>query len=193
MSDGNTAIQVSPVTEDTMTNVRQVFQHALDAIVSASTLKGEVDELRKSVQDLQQQVDHYRHTIANYDDQVTRLRDERDAANARVYEAEDRLSTLTKTHNATLVELETLRSRNESQGRTLHEVMKERDEAQFKVLELQDNLKSVTEKLAKIEDFAKQLFPQSPPTPHVEPVATPPQAPAPAPVAEGPWWEQKVG
>ncbi len=215
MSDGNMAIQVSPVSEEDMSKARQVFEQALNSIVSLSQLSKDVEVLRQQVNDLTNTVNRYRSQIDTLDDALYRTRQERDEAVRRANsEQEMRLAAERSQHDAE-------QARDHLQGvtaqltDTVNRVSKERDDAQYKVMELEEKLAMANDRLNDIKSMAMDAFgltikeePKPEPTytpPAVEvaplqqgypPVVTEPSFPVEGtdtpnqePSKEKPWWE----
>lgn len=79
MSDGTTAIQVSPVpTESEMSTFRAMFERAAQAIVDASHLGQRVNELSDQVASLRNQVETATRNNEYLAEQLTQARHERD-------------------------------------------------------------------------------------------------------------------
>jgi hypothetical protein len=150
----NVSYATPQVEDQEMGRVREIFDRALNALVDASTLAKEVEQVKSDLEGLKAQVTHYRNTIANQDDQITRLRQDRDAARTAQYHAEDEARhQVTKLENLTR-ETESLSSANVRLNERITEVSKERDEAQFKLLELTEAHNELSKKL----DTIKSLF-----------------------------------
>jgi len=182
MSD--TQVVTYPHTEDQeMGKVREIFDRALNALVDASTLAKSVEQLKVDLEGLKAQVTHYRNTIANQDDQITRLRQDRDAARTAQYQAEDN-----QRHQATELEnakreLELLQGSNSRMNARLSDILKERDDAQYALLQLQDEHKAVHDKLDKIKSAIGMVDePKAP-----EPTPEPPKPVEPEPVPTIDW------
>ena len=187
MSD--TQVVTYPHTEDQeMGKVREIFDRALNALVDASTLAKSVEQLKVDLEGLKAQVTHYRNTIANQDDQITRLRQDRDAARTAQYQAEDN-----QRHQATELEnakreLELLQGSNSRMNARLSDILKERDDAQYALLQLQDEHKAVHDKLDKIKSAIGMVDePKAP-----EPTPEPPKPVEPEPVPTIGWPPMEV-
>jgi chromosome segregation ATPase len=204
MTDGNMAANVSPVsTEDAdMSKVREVFDRAINALVNASTLARQVDELATKLSTLQNQVEHYVRQNSWLEESLTRVRAERD-------ESIRKLNQITTEVDYERAKVETLGVAKSVADNTiaqltdeLERTRKERDEHHFNSLELQDKLQAFSVKMDEIKAFAKGLISEVAPTPSapIEPSADPMTEPKPdamqVPVREGitppkPWWEEQ--
>lgn len=172
--------------EPEMSKVREIFDRALNALVEASSLAKTVEQLRVDLEGLKVQVTHYRNTISNQDDQITRLRQDRDAARTAQYQAEDNTRHLTNDLENSKREVDSLSSANSRLNDRITEVTKERDDAQFKLLELQEAHSALSKKMDDIKSHMQSLFNiaekaagsdnPSPPSPQ-EVVTAPPPTP----------------
>lgn len=146
-----TDVYAAPHVEDQeMGKIREIFDRALNAMVDATTLAKSVEQLRTDLDSLKTQVTHYRNTIANQDDQITRLRQERDAARTAQYHAEDASRHLTTDYDSVKREVENLSLANVRLNDRISELTKERDDSQFKLLELQEAHNALMEKMDKV-------------------------------------------
>lgn len=150
---------VSPHVEDQeMGKIREIFDRALNAMVDATTLAKSVEQLRTDLDSLKTQVTHYRNTIANQDDQITRLRQERDAARTSQYQAEDHSRHMATELENNKREVESLASSNVRLNDRISELTKERDDAQFKLLELTESHSALSKKLDEVKTHMQSLF-----------------------------------
>jgi chromosome segregation ATPase len=141
-----------------MSRVREIFDRALNALVDATTLAKSVEVLRTDLDGLKAQVTHYRNTIANQDDQITRLRQDRDAARTAQYHAEDQARHQATDFENMKRELESSTSANVRMNERISELSKERDDAQFKLLELSESYSALTKKLDDIRGHMQGLL-----------------------------------
>ena len=150
MSDFQVEAQHVSTTEDEMTQAANIFAKMRDAVIDASHLAGEVAELRKAVGDLRREVEVLRRDNHWLDEQLTKMRKDRDDA---ITEAKA---------NADEKAYAELNLRNEqSANAQMHQqvaslegelttVKRGRDDAEFKSLELSEELEKVKAKLAKV-------------------------------------------
>lgn len=173
MTDGTTAIPVGPITEDDMSKVHDILRRAADAIVGMSQLKIDVDTLRQQVAQLSDDAERLRKSNAGLEESLWQARNQRQELEAKLAEATQAMATAQREaedwqHNAN-----NATAKAQSLGDELASTKHDRDEAQLKVMELEDSLKSATDKLAKV----KEIFGISP-----EAVQPKPEAPASEPV-----------
>jgi chromosome segregation ATPase len=185
MSDVSLA---TPQAEDQeMGKVREIFDRALNALVDATSLAKDVETLKNDLDTLKGQVTHYRNTIANQDDQITRLRQDRDAARTAQYQAED--DQRHKANELVVVKRENdaMNTANVRLNDRISEITKERDDAQFKLLELQEAHTTLSKKMDAIKGHFEAMFGfQEPARP--EPAPTPePVVPEPEPTPTSRW------
>jgi len=166
--------------EQEMGKVKEIFDRALNALVSASSLAKEVEQVKSDLEALTSQVNHYRNTIANQDDQITRLRQDRDAARTAQYQAEDTARHMTTQIETIKRENDSLNGSNIRLNDRISEVTKERDDAQFKLLELQESHAALSKKLDDVKAHMQSVFGLAEPQPaktsdllSKEPVAEP--------------------
>ncbi len=179
MNDGNTA-PLSPVTEDEMSHVRQVFEKAANAIVQASDLAVKVAELSKVVDALKAEVENVRKQSQWLDEQLTRVRTERDEANAKLHsqsfeltEAHAKANDMVRIHENDTRTIETMRSE-------INTLRMDRDNASYAHLEASEALTKANAKLDKLKEALGI----------VDPVPTKVD---PQPISQGeqPWWEKE--
>lgn len=144
--------------EPEMTKVKEIFDRALNALVDASSLAKTVEQLKTDLEGLKVQVTHYRNTISNQDDQITRLRQDRDAARTAQYQAEDNSRHINNELVVIKRENDSLTQSNVRLNERISEVSKERDEAQFKLLELQEAHTELTKKLESVQASLESVF-----------------------------------
>lgn len=190
MSDGNTGIQVTPVpTESEMQGFRNLIDRALNAIVDASNLAKMVGELRANLDDLKHEIETVRKNNQWLDEQLVRVRGERDKANAEV-------KVLANCKDDALREVQALTSQaqhDEAEIDRLHTDLdatrKERDDYGLRQMEAEDRAKDAEAKLAKITETIKGLglgiaepkAEQAEVRPKAEPIEAWKPAPPPAP------------
>src|SRR4029077_18780198 len=144
--------------EPEMSKVKEIFDRALNALVSASSLAKEVEQVKSDLEALTSQVNHYRNTIANQDDQITRLRQDRDAARTAQYQSEDDKRHMTTELENVKRDADSLSSANIRLNDRVSQLIKERDDAEFRLLELQESHSVLSEKLNAIKSHMEGLF-----------------------------------
>ena len=147
--DGTTAITLAP-SEEEMNQSVDIFSRMRDAVIGASKLASEVDELRNAVGSLRNELESLRSTNRWMDGQITELRQQRDEAMAQRSEFSNDCA---KARN----ERDELQRHCDNQRETLArlneqvtELRKERDDALFKVEELNEVGQTLQDKLDTI-------------------------------------------
>ena len=145
--DGTMATTLAP-SEDEMNKITEVFGKMRDTVIAASALAKEVEELRSAVGDLRKE----RETNHWLDQQCTELRTQRDQA------VRDKGATIDEL-NRVQVELKDTTHRVDNQRGELvrlndriASIKLERDDANFRVLELEEAKAESDKKLQAIKD-----------------------------------------
>ncbi|HSW92139.1 MAG TPA: hypothetical protein VLG09_05840 [Candidatus Saccharimonadales bacterium] len=176
MENGNTAT-ISPVSEVEMSQIQNLFKKAADTIVAFSSLTEQVERLQAQVNDLSNQVTRYRNHIDTQDDAMYRLRQEREDLTKARNDAEAKAEQATHEAQIAKSELEVVKVQVSDLDARVTRLMKDRDDAEFRAMELEDKLKKSEDMVAKFKDFAKGLgmiTPEPKPEPVKEPEPTPP-------------------
>jgi len=201
MTDGTTGIQVAPITEDDMNKVRSILQRAADAIVGASQMADDIAAMKAELAQLRDDADRYRRNAEALEESLSNAR-------VRRQELEGQLSTAIHAQAAAERERDdmTYRERNGREAAAkleteLSQVKHERDDAQLRVMELEDQLKAHASKLDAIHKalgvapeqiippapIVRSGFVEVPPAPAAEPEPVPAaasQAAEPTPLTE---------
>lgn len=181
MTDGNTAIQVSPVKEEDMAKVREVFKNALDAIVAATELSKVVATLQSDVAKLRQDIEATQARNVELDRMLSDTRRQRDDAEQALNQTKSELSQQTSQRSyaeeqATKFQGELAQVRDE-----LGQARKERDDHGMEALGVREALDKANARLAQIHASMGIPFVAFD-VPKPEPVPEPAQAsPAQAP------------
>ena len=140
-----------------MTSIRQVFDKVLNTVADATRLAKDVEQLKVSVNELQSSVDGYRRKIADQDQQILHLRDQRDAATTENWQIKSDMANL-KTRNA---ELE---SRQNDSVKTISDLQetvarlrRECDDYAMSAMEQEEKARVAEAKLDKIQEALGQL------------------------------------
>lgn len=174
MSDGTMAT-ISPVQEsDEMTHIRSIFDRAANAIVEASELNKQVQELRSTVDALKQDVDRIRAQNSWLDEQLTNVRRARDEANGKLQNAEGEVASLKEQLEASKRANEDLNAQLTAARQVLDQTKHERDDYGMKHMAAQEELEKANAALAKFEEVLSGLRPK----PVQEQTATPPYSPS---------------
>jgi outer membrane murein-binding lipoprotein Lpp len=137
---------------DDATSVSKFFQGLADSVIQASTLAKEVEELRTVVEQLKHDVEVYRETTARLDEEVQRLRTERQALqdeNAQLRADLDKErsdhATTANLHSIAVGTSDNWHNQFIATAQTLDTTKRERDDAQLKIMELEDALRNMSE------------------------------------------------
>lgn len=167
------AIQVSPVKEEDMSFVREVFERMANNVVAATALSTQVQEMQRNVDSLASIVEKLKTDVTYYSDQASAFRRkaeelERDLIATR--RDRDEISVqLDQEKRATAI----LRSDAEHSRSHIETITKDRDEAQIKVMELEEELKTSKARIMQVEDFASDILNVIKPDKANEPAALP--------------------
>lgn len=183
--DTDTGIQVAPVTEADMANVRSVFERAANSIVQASELAKVVADLKVEVTGLKEDIEKVRRANQALDEALTNVRTQRDEAQAQVREQAGQIDGLRHSLEDTTRDRDTIRHQYEAKVSELADMANRADGlehrygellAQFNAKEEAYNaLKAHAEAMAKqMADFLASLQPKPAPevAPAFDPVAT---------------------
>lgn len=175
-NDGNTATpspeaSISPVNaastedQDMIAKVKDYIDRGINALVNQSKLYEEVNQLRTDIAKMQESVDEVRRQNNWLDEQLVRVRTERDSANKQAQEAEMRMVSLADENQRFQSKLDTAMRLAGEDGLKIESLQKERDDAQMKVMELEDELSKVKAKIEKFLSLADEIDP--PEEPHL--------------------------
>jgi chromosome segregation ATPase len=177
MTDGPTAIQVSPIPEDEMRQVHSIIQRAFDGVIAMSQLSADVDMLRQTVAGLQADMDRLR-------SQNNALEEALDHSRRTRNELSDKLATVT--HE--LEEAKGVRDYADKANITIQNLLGElrakletteraRDDAELEAMQAADDLVVAKAQLAKLLEAYKTVFeamkPAEPPNPDYPSVTRP--------------------
>lgn len=151
MIDGNMAIQVSPVlSEGEMKSFQDMFGRIANTITRASELDVKVTDLIHKVDDLSHSLEVAQARNTNLDEALLRVRTERDELSVRLSE-ERSASSEAKIALNNALEIKTLSAERITQlEKSLADSHTERDDAQFQVLTLTEELDKAKAALASI-------------------------------------------
>lgn len=152
MTDGTTATQVSPVEDADMNAIRQVFEKAMNSIVSASQLAKVVADLEHRVNDLVKSTEDMRRQNAWLDESLTKVRQERDEANRHINELTTNLLGTERERDTLLHRNDTMAQRIVELEDSLAQVRKERDDYGMKHMEASEALDKAHKAMATIKD-----------------------------------------
>ena len=150
MSEGNTAMSVSPFNPEDRETTKTFFQGIADTIVDASELRKTVQAMREELDGLRNDIEKVRHDNAAMDAEIYDLRHQRDTLRSESAEKGRRIGELE-------LECANLRRSNESLTEQVSErtgmidqlsneldlTRTARDDAQLRVMELDEALRKV--------------------------------------------------
>lgn len=168
MTDGNTDIHVVPVlSEGEMKSFQELFSKIANTITQASSLAGEFEKIKTQVSGLTNDLEYQRSRNSTLDEAITHLRSERDEANRLLSEGRVEWNNLKNDYSNLQYQLDdSVKSVNTLETANT-EIIKDRDEAMFKVLELTEELDKAKASLASIH---KALGIVPAPEPKPEPI-----------------------
>lgn len=176
MEDGNMATQasaISPtsqVTEEDMGKVREIFERGINALVDVSRLAETVKALQYQVDGLQRDVQKYRNQNDMLDEYLVKARQERDTATQRAATAERERQDYANTNTDLLRARDATDVLLQESLDKAHTLEKERDDAQFKVMEYEEKVATLQAKLDKFLSLISEMTPPPAPSTIEQPV-----------------------
>lgn len=151
MSEGTTAIQVSPFNPGDREMAKTFFEQIANTVVDASELRKEVAELKHELEGIRADIQRVQDANFRMDQQITQLRSERDELQREVSEVQRINDDLTNSNAR-------LGNRCDSLEQALYTMQAQRDEwqekhkaeleakeaAQIQVMELEETVKGLT-------------------------------------------------
>jgi chromosome segregation ATPase len=150
MSEGNTAMSVSPFNPEDRETTKTFFQGIADTIVDASELRKTVQAMREELDGLRKDIEKVRHDNAAMDAEIYDLRHQRDTLRSesaekgrRIGELELENANLSRRNEHLAERVQELEMNISSIGQELSDTRMVRDDAQLRVMELEETLRSV--------------------------------------------------
>lgn len=172
MDNGNTATQVSPVPSETeMNSFKQMLDRALNAIVQASELAKVVEGLKADLDGLKHEIQTVRDNNRWLDEQLTRVRTERDEANTQLSQTKNDLAIAVNEHAKVESENTSLKNELTDIRSQLDQAKRERDDYGMKQMQAEEEAKQAKEKLEGIQKLLGMAKPEEPKA--AEPVGQP--------------------
>lgn len=163
MSDGTTAVQVSPIpTEQDMNIFRRIMDNALNAIVQASELAKVVESLKAEVSGFKQDLEILRSRNKDLDEMLAYVRAQRDEAEQKLSESQRNASELGRLVHEQLNNMDSQDQEIERLKRELQATKEDAASAHESADRAQSRAQEAEAKLKDIEEFAKRLFPATP-------------------------------
>lgn len=142
MSDGNTATQVSPVTEEIDMNVVQkAFAFASNMIVRASELEPKVKELEAKIDGLTEDCNRVRRQNVDMDERLNYTREARDKAQGEANKLQQHVNDISQAHDKQRNDLFDANLRIASLEAQLAATRQERDDYGLKAMQNEDEAK----------------------------------------------------
>lgn len=150
---------------DDANSVSRFFQSLADKVVLASTLPAEVAELREVVERLKADVESYREHMARADEEISNLRRERQALQDENATLRERLVTsenermVAETRwNQACSERDRWHQDYITASTGLEDIKRERDDAQMKIMELEDTTRRMADDHEHVLRERDELF-----------------------------------
>ncbi len=131
MTDGPTAIQVSPITEDEMNKVHDILSRAINAIVGMSQLSKDVESLQAQVAQLTDDSSRLRRTNDALEESLSNSRRNRQDMEAQLIDAQHATVQATGERDSFKNEAEVAKANLERRTQTLEITTRDRDDAQM--------------------------------------------------------------
>lgn len=177
MTDGTTGFPVAPITEDEMGKVHDILRRAADAIVGMSQLKADVDHLSAQVRQLSDDCERLRKANAGLEESLYQSRNQRQQLEEQLASAHRESNDWQDKANKAESNFATLKGTHDDLVVSLDMTRKQRDDAELKVMELEDKLKAQGQMLDKIKAVHAEIVgAMQPPQPAANP-APPPSGP----------------
>lgn len=162
MTDGTTGFQVAPITEDDMNRVTSILKRAADAIVGMSQLTADVNMLRDTVHGLQADADRLRRQNEALDEALHTARTQRHDLEAKLAQVETEARNSAVERDKAVHDLNDVARNYAGLKHDFDTMHTERDDAQFQVLTLQDELKDAVAKLEAFRVASETIFGRKP-------------------------------
>lgn len=189
MTDGTTATQVSPIiSESEVTMFRDFMNRLANTVVQASDFAKQVDILREELNTIREDASAVRKRNSELDEELAYVREQRNKAQDEARQANHEAGQWKSSYEMAEKNFSNASAELDHQRNVIAELKTERDEAQFRVLEL-------TERAEKAESVLNDLrsrlglpvpvaeLPPLMPAPTPEPTPSPLAEPAPAPTS----------
>lgn len=131
--------------------VSRFFQSIADKVVLASTLPKEVEELRTAVESLKRDVEQYREHMARADEEISNLRRERQQLQDENANLRSQLESISVDYklaeqrwNTACSERDKWHTDHDTVASALVDARRERDDAQMKIMELEDSVRALS-------------------------------------------------
>ena len=151
MFEGTTAIQVSPFNPEDREMTKAFFANIADMVVDRSELAKTVEVIRAELDQLRREIEAVREANYRMDQEIVELRSQRDEAKQESAEKGRRIGEL-ELANANLERSnEALNRQLQEWMETMATVRNDRDTAQYRVVELEEEVGRLTGSLSDAE------------------------------------------
>jgi hypothetical protein len=170
MTDGTTAVQVSPVTESEMGHVQDIFRRACDAIVGYSELGRQVQELTTKVEALTRELERLREDNKFMSEQLYETRKQRDEARVDAQETHGALVIARNDLSVVKADIEHKDALITSFRQKVATTERESDDHLLRAMHAEEELAKVKAKLEEAEAWFDSIKPILHPVVEPEPV-----------------------
>lgn len=154
-TQGHMAPSVSEIEQ-----AQSVFARARDAILDLAQLRQDVAGLRDTVNSMQADLDRLRNQNNALEEALTHSRQARHELETRNASLQRDLDEEKRNHDVAVHTRNEQQDRADRAERSLAEARKERDDAQLRVMELEDKLKASDAKLNELQETFRRIFGQ---------------------------------
>lgn len=150
MENGNMATQVSPVSEQEINMVHDIFRRLADTVVNASKASGDIVAIRGELESLKLDIEYLRNRNRELDAEVVEVRRQRDEAIRERDEIKDAHSQEARNSEHWISENNRLRRDLEQSQSDLVQARRDRDDYGLEAMDLRD-------KVAKFREWSDNL------------------------------------
>lgn len=162
--DTGIAPTAAVTTEDDMiAKVKEYIDRGINALVNQSKVASEVAELRLTIEQLRRDTDKYRSQNDMLDEYLVKARAERNEALVRANENVQHIRDLELANSDLQGSLDTAKRVMGQDAELVDQLKRERDDAQLRVLELEEELTKVKAKVEKFLNLADEIDPPQEP------------------------------
>lgn len=155
--DGTTGSQVAPTGQE-IEMAQNVFQKLANAIVAMSSLSEQVKTMQEQVNHMQGELDRLRRTNDALEESLSHSRQARQDLEQRNSELSSKLVQVENERNSAQRESQSWQDHANTNDTLYRQAAKERDDAQLRVMELEDQLKAANAKLDAIHEGYRNIF-----------------------------------
>lgn len=153
------------VTESEMNAVQNIFQRMATTIVEASKLSSDVNELRATVDAMKRDLESQRNNNAWLDSQLAETRKAKEEAVKELLDVKDQLRQTLDNYDRVNRDFQATGETIRQYEQETQQLRRERDDAHYKNLELEDKLKASEDRWAKLRELFGDGQDKTQPTP----------------------------